>query len=136
MQRRSRADWATVARERGDLAAVVAARRKELGLTQVALGDLAGVSYRVVHNLEAGRVEVSLERLLRSSRHWGCTWRLSAARDRAWSQDTPSATTTASKPAKVRGATHPTAVHPGVRKGRERIDARGRPARAQECRPG
>jgi len=64
LQRRSRASAAAVARERGRLAAVVAARRNELGLTQVELGDLAGVSYRIVHNLEAGRTEISLERLL------------------------------------------------------------------------
>jgi HTH-type transcriptional regulator/antitoxin HipB len=64
LQRRSRTEAAEVARQRGALAAVVKARRQELGLSQVELGDLAGVSYRVVHNLEAGRAEVSLERLL------------------------------------------------------------------------
>jgi HTH-type transcriptional regulator / antitoxin HipB len=64
LQRRSRADAAEIARERGGLAAVINARRQELGLSQVELGDLAGVSYRIVHNLEVGRVEVSLERLL------------------------------------------------------------------------
>lgn len=64
LKRRSRAHAAELARERGALAAVVNARRQELGLSQVELGDLSGVSYRVVHNLEAGRVELSLERLL------------------------------------------------------------------------
>jgi transcriptional regulator with XRE-family HTH domain len=64
LQRRSRASAATLARQRGPLAAVVSARRQELGLSQVELGDLAGVSYRIVHNLEAGRTEISLERLL------------------------------------------------------------------------
>jgi transcriptional regulator with XRE-family HTH domain len=64
LQRRSRASVATRARQRGPLAAVVSARRQELGLSQVDLGDLAGVSYRIVHNLEAGRTEISLERLL------------------------------------------------------------------------
>jgi len=64
LQRRSRADVAKIARERGDLAASVIARRQELGLSQVELGDLAGVSYRVVHNVEAGRAGMSLERLL------------------------------------------------------------------------
>ena len=64
LQRRSRATAAELARERGALGAVLSVRRQELGLSQVELGDLAGVSYRVVHNLEAGRTEVSLERLL------------------------------------------------------------------------
>jgi len=64
LQRRSRATAAELAQERGQLAAVVNARRQELGLSQVELGDLAGVSYRIVHNLEAGRTEISLERLL------------------------------------------------------------------------
>jgi transcriptional regulator with XRE-family HTH domain len=64
LQRRSRADTAERARERGALAAVVSARRRELGLSQVELGDLAGVSYRIVHNLESGRTEVALERVL------------------------------------------------------------------------
>ena len=64
LQRRSRATAADLAHDRGALAAVVNVRRRELGLSQVELGDLAGVSYRIVHNLEAGRTEVSLERLL------------------------------------------------------------------------
>lgn len=64
LKRRSRADTAELARKRGALAAVISARRQELGLSQVELGELSGVSYRVVHNLEAGRAEVSLERLL------------------------------------------------------------------------
>jgi len=64
LKRRSRAAAADVAAQRGQLAAVVSARRQELGLSQVELGDLAGVSYRIVHNLESGRTETSLERLL------------------------------------------------------------------------
>jgi HTH-type transcriptional regulator/antitoxin HipB len=64
LKRRSRADVAKRARERGALAAVVAARRQELGLTQVELADLAGVSARFVHAIEAGRTEVGLDRLL------------------------------------------------------------------------
>jgi HTH-type transcriptional regulator/antitoxin HipB len=64
LQRRSRVDLAQRARERGSLAAVAAARRQELGLTQIELAELAGVSARFVHNLEAGHAEVGLERLL------------------------------------------------------------------------
>jgi transcriptional regulator with XRE-family HTH domain len=64
LQRRSRAEAAERARERGALAALVSARRQELGLSQVEVGDLAGVSYRIVHNLESGRTQVTLERAL------------------------------------------------------------------------
>lgn len=64
LKRRSRTAAADIAAQRGHLAAIVSARRQELGLSQVELGDLAGVSYRIVHNVESGRTETSLERLL------------------------------------------------------------------------
>ena len=64
LKRRSRTAAADIAAQRGQFAAVVAARRRELGLSQVELGDLAGVSYRIVHNVESGRRGISLERLL------------------------------------------------------------------------
>jgi len=64
LKRRSRTAVIDLATQRGQLAALVAARRQELGLSQVELGDLAGVSYRIVHNVESGRTETSLERLL------------------------------------------------------------------------
>ncbi|MGL5811489.1 MAG: helix-turn-helix domain-containing protein [Nocardioides sp.] len=64
LQRRSRTDPIDDARERGVLPALLRARRRELDLSQVELGDLAGVSYRVVYNLEAGRTEVSVGRLV------------------------------------------------------------------------
>lgn len=64
LQRRSRVTASERARERGALAALVRARRQELGLSQVEVGDLAGVSYRIVHNLESGRTEVTLARTL------------------------------------------------------------------------
>lgn len=60
LQRRSRATPAERARERGPLAAVVATRRLELGLTQADLADLAGVALGPVVSLEAGRT-VSLD---------------------------------------------------------------------------
>lgn len=63
-QRRSRADVRERARERGALAAVVAARREELSLRQDELADLADVSVRFVHAVEAGRTSISLDRLL------------------------------------------------------------------------
>lgn len=64
LKRRSRVAVTDLAAQRGDLAAIVVARRQELGLSQVELGDLAGVSYRIVHNLEAGRAGTSLERVV------------------------------------------------------------------------
>lgn len=62
LKRQSRANTADLAAQRGPLAAIVAARRQELGLSQVELGDLAGVSYRIVHNIEHGLTGTSLER--------------------------------------------------------------------------
>ncbi|WP_291379234.1 helix-turn-helix domain-containing protein [Demequina sp.] len=64
LQRQSRQSAAQRAQERGDLAAIVAARRQELGLSQTELGDLAGVSYRIVHHLESGRADTSLKRVI------------------------------------------------------------------------
>lgn len=64
LQRRSRTNAAERAQERGTLAAVIIARRQELGLRQVELADLAGVSPRFVHSVETGRAEVGLDRLL------------------------------------------------------------------------
>ncbi|HEY1135372.1 MAG TPA: helix-turn-helix domain-containing protein [Nocardioides sp.] len=63
LQRRSRASVADRARDRGALAAVVAARRQELDLTQGDLADLASVARGSVVSLEAGRT-VSLDVLL------------------------------------------------------------------------
>jgi len=45
------------------LAEVVRARRAELGLRQDELADLAGVSTRFVHSLEAGKPTVQLDRV-------------------------------------------------------------------------
>lgn len=64
LKRRSRTVASQRAVQHGHLAAMVAARRQELGLSQVELGDLAGVSYRIVHNVESGRTGTSLERVV------------------------------------------------------------------------
>lgn len=64
LQRQSRQSAAQRAQEHGDLAAIVATRRQELGLSQIELGDLAGVSYRIVHHLESGRSDTSLKRVV------------------------------------------------------------------------
>lgn len=42
------------------LAATVTARRAELGLTQAALAEAAGIAERTVQNVEAGRVPSAL----------------------------------------------------------------------------
>lgn len=63
LQRRSRTPAAERARTRGPFAAVVAARRQELELTQSDVADLAGVARGPVVSLEAGRT-VSLDVLL------------------------------------------------------------------------
>lgn len=39
-------------------------RRKDLGLTQLELADLAGVSSRFIHDLENGKPSVQLDRVL------------------------------------------------------------------------
>lgn len=46
-----------------ELAEVVRARRAELGLRQEDVADLAGVSTRFVHMLEAGKPTVRLDRV-------------------------------------------------------------------------
>jgi HTH-type transcriptional regulator/antitoxin HipB len=44
--------------------AVVRARRKDLGLTQEEVAELAGVSARTLHAIEAGKVTIRLDALL------------------------------------------------------------------------
>ena len=46
------------------LAHAVRARRRELGLRQGELAELAGVSERFVHTVEAGKATVQLDKLL------------------------------------------------------------------------
>lgn len=45
------------------LGEAVVARRRELGLRQDELADLAGVSTRFVHTLEAGKASLQLDRV-------------------------------------------------------------------------
>ena len=63
-KRRSRADVRVRADRRGLLAAVVFARREALGLRQEELAELAGCSPRFVHDLEAGKPTVQLDKVL------------------------------------------------------------------------
>lgn len=46
------------------LGAVVRARRRELGLRQDDLADLAGVSERFVHTVEAGKASLRMDKLI------------------------------------------------------------------------
>jgi y4mF family transcriptional regulator len=46
------------------LAAAARARREDLGLRQIDVADLAGVSLRFVHMLEAGKPTVRLDKVL------------------------------------------------------------------------
>lgn len=63
-QRKSRADLHERAEQRGALAAAVFARRERLGLRQEELADLADCSVRFVHDVEAGKPTVQLDKLL------------------------------------------------------------------------
>lgn len=46
------------------IAAALKARRKQLGLTQRDLAELAGVSLRFIHDLENGKPTVQLEKVM------------------------------------------------------------------------
>jgi HTH-type transcriptional regulator / antitoxin HipB len=48
-----------------EVAAALRARRRSLGLTQEDVADLAGVSARFVHTVEAGKSSLRLDALLR-----------------------------------------------------------------------
>lgn len=53
-----------MAREMQLVGARIAATRKALGLTQIELGELAGISYRPVYLIESGR-SIRLDSLVR-----------------------------------------------------------------------
>ncbi|MGJ6981156.1 type II toxin-antitoxin system Y4mF family antitoxin [Aestuariimicrobium soli] len=63
-----------------DLGAGVLARRRDLGLTQRDLAELAGVSERFVRQLEAGKLTVQLDKVLAVLEALGLrlTWELRA----------------------------------------------------------
>jgi HTH-type transcriptional regulator / antitoxin HipB len=58
------------------LALVVKARRRELGLTQAELAGLSEVSPRFVFDLEAGKQTVQLDLVFAVTRALGLTWTL------------------------------------------------------------
>jgi y4mF family transcriptional regulator len=60
---------------RSDLAIDVRARRKDLGLTQVEVAELAGVSDRFVMELEQGKPTVRLDKLTAVLNAMGLTLR-------------------------------------------------------------
>ena len=45
-------------------ASAIKKRRQQLGITQIELADLAGVSSSFIHNLENGKATVALDRML------------------------------------------------------------------------
>lgn len=63
-QRRSRVALHERAAEAGELAAVVLARREQLGLRQDELADLAGCSPRFVNELERGKATAQLDKVV------------------------------------------------------------------------
>ena len=64
IHRRSRTPIPERANQEGVLAAVVSARREELGLRQAEVAELAGCGPRFVHELENGKRSVQLDKLL------------------------------------------------------------------------
>ena len=65
---------------RSDLAFDVRARRKDLGLTQVEVAELAGVSERFVMELEQGKPTVRLDKLTAVLGAMGLTLRVEVRR--------------------------------------------------------
>ena len=47
-----------------ELGQLIIARRKKLGISQVELAEMSGVSERFVYSLENGKMSVSLEKVL------------------------------------------------------------------------
>jgi y4mF family transcriptional regulator len=64
IERRSRTPIPVRASHDGVLAAVVSARREELGLRQAEVAELAGCGARFVHEVENGKRSVQLDKLL------------------------------------------------------------------------
>lgn len=61
------------------IAKTVRLRRKKLGLTQMELADLSGVSARFVYDLEKGKPTIALDRLLLVSSTLGLHLKLEIA---------------------------------------------------------
>lgn len=64
IQRKSRADLRERADQRGTLAAAVFGQRQRLNLRQTELAELAGCSTTFVHELEAGKTSLHLDKVL------------------------------------------------------------------------
>ncbi|MXZ15151.1 MAG: helix-turn-helix transcriptional regulator [Acidimicrobiales bacterium] len=69
-------DMATLAtrvvRTPGSLASAITGRRDQLGLTQQALADTAGVSRKLVCDAEAGKLTIQLDGLVKICTALGC----------------------------------------------------------------
>lgn len=63
-QRKSRTPVHERASHHGELAAIVSARREELGLRQDELAELADCSTRFVHTVESGKSTIQFGKLL------------------------------------------------------------------------
>ena len=63
---------AFVVRTPGSLANATAGRRRQLGMTQQALADLAGVSRKLVCDAEAGKLTMQLDGLIKICNALGC----------------------------------------------------------------
>lgn len=62
--------------------AAIIKRRKELGLTQARLAELAGISRRTLVDLEAGKHDIGLRKLLRLLDSTGLSLSIKEGRDR------------------------------------------------------
>ena len=63
---------AFVVRTPGSLASVVGERRRQLGMTQQALADAAGVSRKLVCDAEAGKLSMQLDGFVKICNALGC----------------------------------------------------------------
>ncbi len=64
-----------------ELGQLIIARRKKLGISQVELAEMSGVSERFVYSLENGKMSVSLEKVLAVTEALGLEQRFEIAKE-------------------------------------------------------
>jgi y4mF family transcriptional regulator len=64
-----------------ELGQLIIARRKKLGISQVELAEMSGVSERFVYSLENGKMSVSLEKVLAVTDALGLEQRFELAKE-------------------------------------------------------
>lgn len=64
-----------------ELGQLIIARRKKLGISQVELAEMSGVSERFVYSLENGKMSVSLEKVLAVTEALGLEQRFELAKE-------------------------------------------------------